>query len=71
MDEVTVATYLYRGEAEIGLLLLAAAGIPARVVADDEGGLSPGFFVEHRVRLVVLGEHEDAAGAVLQAEAPG
>ncbi len=65
MDEVTVATYPYRGEAEISRAHLLAEGIPARVVADDEGGLNPGFWAEYRIRLVVAPGDAEAARAVL------
>jgi proteasome lid subunit RPN8/RPN11 len=59
---VTVAVLAHRGEAEITRLRLEADGIAARVVADDEGGLSPGFFRDHRVRVVVAAS--DLADAV-------
>lgn len=52
VDLVTVHAYLHRDEADLARMRLEAAGIPAMVAADDEGGLSPGFFAEHRVRLV-------------------
>ncbi len=69
MEEVTVGTYLRRGEAEIVRARLAAEGIDARVVADDEGGLNPGFFAEYAVRLVVLAPDREAALAVLDPDA--
>ncbi len=52
----TVCTFLHRDEADIACARLAAAGIPAIVVADDEGGLSVGFFTDFRIRLVVRDE---------------
>ncbi|MET0831806.1 MAG: hypothetical protein ABWY62_05435 [Acidimicrobiia bacterium] len=57
----TVCTFLHRDEADIACARLAAAGIPAIVVADDEGGLSVGFFTDFRIRLVV--RDEDVPGA--------
>ncbi len=65
MSEVTIATYLSRGEAEVSRAHLGALGIVARVAADDEGGLNPGFFADYAVRLVVLAEDEEAARAAL------
>jgi len=50
---VTLRIFLHRDEAELARLRLEAAGIGSIVFADDEGGLSPGFFAEHRVRLAV------------------
>ncbi len=58
----TVASFLHRGEAELGRVQLDASGIRAMVQADDEGGLNPGFFSEFRVRLVV--DRADLADAL-------
>lgn len=49
----TAAVYELRHEAEVARALLAAAGIESMVVADDEGGLSPGFFAHFGIRVVV------------------
>ena len=58
----TAAVYELRHEAEIARALLAASGIESMVVADDEGGLNPGFFAHYGIRLVVRTEDlEDAA----------
>ncbi len=65
LDLVTVATYLFRHEAEIARAHLAAEGIASVVQADDEGGLNPGFFADYGVRLVVTNEQRSAAEAVL------
>ena len=65
LDLVTVATYLFRHEAEIAKAHLVAEGIASVVQADDEGGLNPGFFAEYGVRLVVKSEQRSAAQAVL------
>lgn len=51
--EITAATFTARSEADIARARLAADGIPSRVVADDEGGLNPGFYSTYGVRLVV------------------
>jgi proteasome lid subunit RPN8/RPN11 len=50
---VTVAVYPFRSDAEIAVARLAADGIRSAVRADDEGGLSPGFFTRFGVRVVV------------------
>jgi hypothetical protein len=53
---VTAATCAHRGEAEIVRARLGAAGIPSMVAADDEGGLSPGFYTFFAVRVMVAAE---------------
>jgi proteasome lid subunit RPN8/RPN11 len=60
----TVASYLHRDEAELARVRLGAVGLPAAVRADDEGGLSPGFFTEFRVRVEV--RRTDLADALLE-----
>lgn len=62
---VTVETFLHRDEAEIAKAHLAAEGVEAMVIADDEGGLSPGFFAEFRVRLVTTVASRAVAWEVL------
>ena len=57
----TVAVYHRRYEAEIAKSQLAGAGISALIQADNEGGLSPGFFTNFGVRVVV--RSADAAAA--------
>jgi Putative prokaryotic signal transducing protein len=52
----TLCTFLHRDEADIARARLASAGIPALVIADDEGGWSVGFFSDFRIRLVVRDE---------------
>ena len=64
---VTAATYPQRDEAEIVRARLGSAGIPAVVAADDEGGLSPGFFRFHGVRVLVAEEDLPRAQAELAA----
>ncbi len=68
---VTVATFLHRGEAEVASASLRSAGIEAMIVADDEGGLSPGFFTEHRVRLVVHRDRSTEAALLLEEDVAG
>jgi len=68
-DLVTVATFLHRGEAEVARARLADAGLTALVIADDEGGLNPGFFRDYTIRLVVQ-TGDDVDAAQLLAEAP-
>jgi len=55
-DLVTVAVYSTRSDAEIVRARLASDGIEAIVVADDEGGLNPGFYSSYGVRVVVAAE---------------
>jgi len=50
---VTIQVYPYRSDAEIAVARLAADGIRAAVRADNEGGLSPGFFTRFGVRVEV------------------
>lgn len=50
---VTVAVYPTRSDAEIVRARLASDGIEAIVIADDEGGLNPGFYSRYGVRVVV------------------
>ena len=58
---VTVAVYPYRGEADIAVARLAADGIRSAIRADDEGGLSPGFFTRFGIRVEVdSGDLKDA-----------
>ena len=52
-DLVTVAVYPTRSDAEIVKARLASDGIEAIVIADDEGGLNPGFYSRYGVRVVV------------------
>ena len=68
-DLVTVATFLHRGEAEVARARLLDAGLTALVVADDEGGLNPGFFRDYTVRLVVRTDDEvDATELLAEAQ---
>lgn len=70
IELVTVATFGLRHEAEIARAVLDSAGIEASVVADDEGGLNPGFYRAYGVRLVVrAGDAEDAT-SLLEHGAP-
>ncbi len=64
-DLVTVATFLHRGEAEIARARLANVGLLALVIADDEGGLNPGFFRDYAIRLVVRSDDEADATELL------
>ena len=61
----TVATYPTRGDAEIARARLDSAGIEALVIADDEGGLNPGFYAHYGVRVVVREPDRAAAVAIL------
>lgn len=58
---VTVRTYPFVSDAEIGRARLAADGIASVVRVDNEGGLNPGFYREYGVRLEVdPGDVDDA-----------
>lgn len=70
MPTVAVKQYLYRDEAEIGRAALNSAGIAAVVRAEDEGGLSPGFYSEFRVALLVNDSDLATAREVLGIAAP-
>jgi hypothetical protein len=63
----TAAVYELRHEAEVARALLGSSGIQAVVVADDEGGLNPGFFARYGVRVVVRADDLDEARRVLEA----
>ena len=52
-DLATVAVYPIRSDAEIVRARLMSEGIEALVIADDEGGLNPGFYARYGVRVVV------------------
>jgi len=52
-DLATVGEYEVRYQAEVARAVLGSVGIDALVIADDEGGLNPGFFAEYGVRVVV------------------
>ncbi len=62
---VTVVVHETRGDAEIARATLAGSGIEALVVADDEGGLNPGFYRDYGVRVVVRHSDADRAATVL------
>jgi proteasome lid subunit RPN8/RPN11 len=67
-DLVTVRVFPTRSDAEIVKARLGAAGIDAIVLADDEGGLNPGFYAYYGVRVAVRAADRDTAELVL---APG
>lgn len=69
-EPVTVAEYLYRGDAEVGRAALTSAGISALIRADDEGGLNPGFYTDFRVSLQVNAVDLAEARRVLGIEPP-
>lgn len=60
-SEATVAVYDVRSDGEIARARLSADGIDSRLSVDNEGGLSPGFFALHGIRLIV--HPEDLADA--------
>ena len=61
----TVQVYTTRSDAEIAKARLSADGIDAMVMADDEGGLNPGFYAFYGVRLVVRADEIDRARTAL------
>lgn len=68
MNEVTVATYPVRSDAEIARARLAADGVASRIAVDDEGGLNPGFYRDYGVRLLVAEDDLDDASLSLGIE---
>jgi hypothetical protein len=62
---VTIATFGLRHEAEIARAVLDSAGIESSVVADDEGGLNPGFYRTYGIRLIVGADDAEDAAALL------
>lgn len=64
-DLATVAVYTIRSDAEIVRARLVSEGLEALVIADDEGGLNPGFFAHYGVRVVVAAADLPAAHAAL------
>jgi proteasome lid subunit RPN8/RPN11 len=62
---VPVAVYPVRGDAEIAKAHLASEGIEAVVVADDEGGLNPGFYARYGVRVLVRPDDLSAARSTI------
>lgn len=61
----TVAVYTTRSDAEIVRARLVSEGIEAIVIADDEGGLNPGFYSRYGVRVVVAADDLGAAHTAL------
>lgn len=68
-DLATVAVHTTRSDAEIVRARLVSAGIACLVIADDEGGLNPGFYSSYGVRVVVGAAELSRARAVLGLEA--
>ena len=64
-DLATVAVYTIRSDAEIVRARLVSEGIEAIVIADDEGGLNPGFYAHYGVRVVVTADDLARAHATL------
>ena len=64
-DLKTVHVYTTRSDAEIAKAKLSSEGIEAIVVADDEGGLNPGFYDHYGVRVVVRAGQRAAARRAL------
>jgi proteasome lid subunit RPN8/RPN11 len=64
-DLATVAVYPVRSDAEIVRARLVSEGIEALVIADDEGGLNPGFYSRYGVRVVVANADLAAAHDIL------
>jgi hypothetical protein len=62
---VVVNTFRNRQEAELAQSALEAAGIESIVMADDAGGVQPGFWESEPVRILVRSENETEARDVL------
>jgi proteasome lid subunit RPN8/RPN11 len=69
-DLQAVRVYLTRGDAEVARARLVGEGINAVVIADNEGGLNPGFYAHYGVRVVVRSEDLDRARSVLGGDFP-
>ena len=69
-DLQAVRVYLTRGDAEVARARLVGEGIDAVVMADNEGGLNPGFYAHYGVRVVVRSEDLDRARSALGDDAP-
>jgi proteasome lid subunit RPN8/RPN11 len=68
-DELaTVHVYTTRSDAEIARAKLVGEGIDALVIADDEGGLNPGFYNRYGVRVVVRADQLATARRALDIE---
>jgi proteasome lid subunit RPN8/RPN11 len=64
-DLETAQVFTTRSDAEIARAKLVGEGIDALVIADDEGGLNPGFFARYGVRVVVRRDRLAAARQAL------
>lgn len=64
----SVHVYTIRSDAEIARAKLVGEGIDALVIADDEGGLNPGFYNRYGVRVVVRADQVAAARLALDIE---
>ena len=60
-DLVAIVVYTTRSDAEIARAKLVGEGIEAMVMADDEGGLNPGFYATYGVRVLVRADQSEAA----------
>ena len=69
-DLQAVRVYLTRGDAEVARARLVGEGIDAVVMADNEGGLNPGFYAHYGVRVVVRSEDLDRARSALGDDVP-
>jgi proteasome lid subunit RPN8/RPN11 len=69
-DLQAARVYLTRGDAEVARARLVGEGINAVVIADNEGGLNPGFYAHYGVRVVVRSEDLDRARSALGDDVP-
>ncbi len=65
-NDVLIAEYVYRHEAEFGAGFLADAGIPFRVQADDAGGAYGGMTFTSAARIWVRSQDAEQAREILQ-----
>ena len=63
-EDVLIAEYVYRHEAEFGAGFLADAGIPFRVQADDAGGAYGGMTFTSAARIWVRSEDAEKASDI-------
>jgi Putative prokaryotic signal transducing protein len=65
-QEISIASFRTRDEAEVVRGLLISAGIAARIVADDAGGAYP-FALAGGVDVMIDEEDRNTAAAILSA----
>jgi hypothetical protein len=70
-EEVVVATFAHRHEAEFAQATLESAGIESMVLADDAGGAWAGLSLSGAIRVIVNVEDLEEAKRLLDESAGG